>query len=354
MNPLAPGEFRPDTVYLNTAAYCLPPARGLAAVRAVTEDWAAGLATPHAHNDKVNELRAAFARLLGGATPDDIAIGDNVSALIAPIVAGLPAGAEVLMAEGDFASVTNPFRYRGDLTVRTMPLERLAAEVRAETALVAVSVTQSADGRTIDPAELRAVTRAHGARLLLDASQAAGWLPLHFADADYWVCATYKWLLGARSVSLFAVQPDALDTNRPVSPGWYAAADRWAEMYASQRLADTARRFDHSPDWLGVVAALAGLQLIEELTVDAIQAHDLALATHFRDGLADVGLPAAPARSPIVTIPGAGEAADRLAEAGVITTARGGGLRCAFHIYNSLDDVERTLKALAGLGFQQR
>ncbi|RDI68885.1 aminotransferase class V-fold PLP-dependent enzyme [Nocardia pseudobrasiliensis] len=347
MDPLAPGEFRSETVYLNTASYGLPPARALASVAAVTERWAGGYGSPSTHDDQVETLRASFARLLSGATADDVAIGHGVGSLIGPAAVALPPGAEVLVPEDDFASVPNPFRYRGDLIVRAVPLARLAEEVRPQTALVAASVVQSADGRAIDPAELRAVTRANDAWLLLDATQAAGWLPLRFDDADFWVCATFKWLLGARSVSLLAVHPSIADAVRPVSPGWYAAADRWAEMYAPQRLSDTVRRLDDTPDWLGVVYSVAGLRLIEELGVEAIGRHNRALATRFRDGLTELGLPSIAGDSPIVTLPGAGEFADRLAESGIVTSARDGGLRVSFHVHNGSDDVERALKALA-------
>ncbi|MFF0494443.1 aminotransferase class V-fold PLP-dependent enzyme [Nocardia sp. NPDC004068] len=347
MDALAGGEFRVESVYLNTASYGLPPERGLAAVREVTERWAVGAGAPSVHDDQVDVLRAAFARLLAGATGADVAVGHGVGSLVGSAAAALPPGAEVLVPEGEFASVPNPFRYRGDLSVRAVPLERLAEEVRPRTALVATSVVQSADGRAIDPAALRATTRAHNAWLLLDATQAAGWLPLRFDDADFWVCGTFKWLLGARSVSLMAVQPALADTVRPVTPGWYAAADKWAEMYAPQQLARTARRFDDTPDWLGVVAAVAGLSLIEELTVEAVGRHDRALADRFRRGLADLGLTPVPGDSPIVTLPGAGEFARRLDDSGIITSARDGGLRFSFHIHNGSDDVDRALKALA-------
>ncbi|WP_019930630.1 aminotransferase class V-fold PLP-dependent enzyme [Nocardia sp. BMG111209] len=349
MQPLAPGEFAPDATYLNTASYGLPPARVLAAVRAVTDDWAAGRAAPNAHDDRVDSARAAFARLLTGATAGDVAVGSTVAALIGPVAAALPAGAEVLVAAGDFASVPGPFRYRGDLSLRTVPLERLAAEVRPQTALVAASLVQSADGRLLDLAELRTATRAHGARLLLDASQAAGWLPLHFDDADYWVCATFKWLLGARSVTFLAAGPEATESLRPLAPGWYAAADRWSEMYAPQRLAATIRRLDDTPDWLGVTATLAGLDLVEHLTVDAVRAHDLTLADHFRTGLSALSIPVLPAPgSPIVTIPDATRLAPLLSPAGIVATARNANLRFSFHLHNTIDDVDHALKTLGG------
>ncbi|MGW4772311.1 aminotransferase class V-fold PLP-dependent enzyme [Nocardia sp. NPDC004278] len=347
MSSLAPDEFTTETVYLNTASHGLPSARSLAAVQEINAFWAAGRGAPATRDDLVPELRAGFARLLAGASVDDIALGATVAGLIAPVVAALPPGAEVLLAEGEFSSVSMPFVHRGDLAVRFVPLERLAEEVRPETALVAVSVVQSKDGRTTDMPLLRAATRAHNARLLADATQAAGWLPLRFDDADYWVCATFKWLIGARSVTFFAAAPEAAAELRPISPGWYAAADRWAELYDPIALSSTAQRFDSTPDWLGVIAALAGLSLLEELTIDKIGAHNRELATRFRTGLAELGFQSVPADSAIISVPGAGDAAARLEAAGIITSARGGGLRFSFHLYNSTDDVDRALTALA-------
>ncbi|UGT62361.1 aminotransferase class V-fold PLP-dependent enzyme [Nocardia asteroides] len=349
-DPLAPGEYAPEVTYLNTASHGLLPARGRAVLETVQAGWSSGRSTPGDYDHLVPELRASFARLLTGATADDIAIGGTVAGLIGRVAAALPAGAEVLVAEGDFASVPNPFRFRGDLDVRAVPLEKLAVEVRAETALIAVSLTQSADGRTVDPAALRAAAHANGARLLIDATQAAGWLPLRFADADFWVCASFKWLLGARSVSLLAVQPEALDGAVPVGAGWYAGADPWGDMYGAGPLAATAHRLDDTPDWLGVAAAIAGLGLVHELGVAAIGAHDRTLAAAFRAGLAELGLAAVPGDTPIVTVPGAAAHATALAAGGVVGSARGGGLRVSFHLYNTGADVERALAVLREAG----
>ncbi|MFQ6324990.1 aminotransferase class V-fold PLP-dependent enzyme [Nocardia sp. CWNU-33] len=346
MTSLAPAEFSPETTYLNTASYGLPSARALAAVRDANTQWAAGRGGPMVHDTVVPELRAAFARLLEGATVADIAFGSGVAGLIAPIAVALPPGSEVLLAEGEFSSVSMPFVHRGDLSVRFVPLERLAEEVRPETALVAVSVVQSKDGRIVDLSILHAATQAHNARLLVDATQAASWLPLRFADADYWVCAAFKWLIGARSIAFFAATPETAADIRPVGPSWYAAADAWAELYDPIALATTTRRFDATPDWLGAIAASAGIELIEELTVDKIGAHNLDLADRFRTGLTELGYEPVPGPSAIVSVPGAGDAAAYLEQADIIASVRGGGLRFAFHLYNSTTDVDRTLDAL--------
>ncbi|NUS44396.1 MAG: aminotransferase class V-fold PLP-dependent enzyme [Mycobacteriaceae bacterium] len=347
MTGLAPEEFRPETTFLNTASYGLPPARALDARRGVIEAWAAGRSTPGDHDGLVDEVRAGFARLLPGAAAADVSVQSGVAPALAAVVAALPTGAEVLTAAGEFGSLSAPFVHRGDLSVRFVPLERLVDEVRPTTALVAVSVVQSADGRVVDLDLLAAAARAHGARVLVDATQALGWLPLRFSSADYWVCGTFKWLLGARSVAFFAVAPEVRDELVPVAPGWYAAADKWSEMYAPARLADTARRFDTTPDWLGVVETAAGLSLIEELGPPAIGAHDLALAARFRAGLAELGYAPVPAESAIVAVPGAEAAAGRLYESGVIASPRAGNLRFSFHLYNTTGDVDRALETLA-------
>ncbi|RJO73521.1 aminotransferase class V-fold PLP-dependent enzyme [Nocardia panacis] len=346
MTSLAPQEFALETTWLNTASHGLPAARSLAAVRDITERWAAGRTTPMEDATIVDRFRAACARLLDGASGEHIAIGSSVAALIAPVAAALPPGAEVLLVEGEFSSVSAPFVHRSDIVSRFVSLEELIYAVRPQTALVAVSVVQSADGRVIDLPRLRAAATANGARLLVDASQAAGWFPLSFADADYWVCATFKWLIGARSANFFAAGPQAAATLRPLGPGWYAAADRWAEMYHPVALADTTRRFDSTPDSLGVYAALGGLSLIEELGIEKIGAHNIALADSLRAGLTALGYEPVWANSAIVSVPGAGALADRLREADIVASARNGGLRFAFHLYNDGVDVERALAAL--------
>lgn len=337
-------EFAPETVYLNTAGMGLPPARTVAALREAIADQAAGRTDVVAYDGPVNASRRAFARLAGVAERQ-VAIGATAAEQVAVVAAALPEGAEVLVAAGEFTSVTAPFQHRPGLRVRVVPLERLAEAVTPGTALVAVSVVQSADGRLVDLEAVREATRRAGARLLLDATQAAGWLPLvpHAAAADYLVCAAYKWLLAPRGVSFLVVAEDAMPGLRPIAPGWYAGEDPWADCYDRVVLARSARRFDHSPAWLPFVGATQSLALIEELTPALIGAHDRALAARCREGLRALGHQPVAADSAIVSVAGLGDVAKQLAEGGVRVSARAGGLRIAFHLYNTEAEVDRLL-----------
>ncbi|MEY9968235.1 selenocysteine lyase/cysteine desulfurase [Streptacidiphilus sp. MAP12-16] len=345
---LAPAEFAPDTSYLNTASMGLPPARTRSAMEADLAAWAAGRSDPVGYDVPVGASRASFARLVGART-ENVAIGGAVSGLVGLIAASLPGGAEVLLAAGDFTSLTQPFRSRDDLSVRTVPLDRLGEAVGERTALVAVSAVQSADGRVADVSALRAATQQHGARLLVDATQAAGWLELRADQADFLVCGAYKWLLAPRGTAFLAVSPEAAETLRPIAPGWYAGEDPWASCYDSVTFATDARRFDISPAWSAFVGTQTSLELVEELTPARIGRHDLALADRFRTGLATLGHQATPGRSAIVSVPGLGGAAAALARADVVLSARAGNLRAAFHLYNSSADVDRALDVLSCL-----
>lgn len=345
---LAPEEFAPETVYLNTASLGLPAARTVKALRDATDVWAAGRTDVVGYDVDVRLARERFARLVG-TTPDRVAIGSQVSGLTGIVANSLPEGASVLVAEGDFTSLTQPFVSRADLRLTFVPLDRIIDSVEPGIDLVAVSAVQSADGRVTDIAALSEQVRARGARLLVDATQAAGWLPLNAADADYLVCGTYKWLTSPRGVAFLVLHPDADKTLRQLTPGWYAGDDPWAECYTSVRFAESARRFDLAPVWLSFVGTATALGLIEEIGVDAIHGHDTALAQRLRTGLAEFGYEATPGASAIVSVPGLGWAHERLIEAGVVVSNRAGNLRAAFHFYNSAADVDRVLEAVSTL-----
>ncbi|GLW13348.1 hypothetical protein Stsp01_00910 [Streptomyces sp. NBRC 13847] len=347
--PLGGAEFAPETTFLNSASSGLLPARSAAALRAALDESASYGTMGRDYFGAATASRAAFARLVG-VPAERVAVGSSVAVQSGFVAGSLPAGAEVLVPEGDFSSLVNPFAARPDLTLRTAPLEALADAVRPGTALVAFSAVQSVDGRIADLAAIRDAARAHGARTYLDATQAAGWLPLPAADFDFVVAGAFKWLLCPRGTTFMAFGGElGAGTPWPAAPhaGWVAGEDPGASNYGPIRPATTARRFDEPHAHYSYVGAERSLALIEELGVDAVHAHNTALAAHYRAGLAERGLTPVPAPgSAIVSTPGLTDAEHRLTEAGVRIAVRGGLLRASFHLYNSTDDVERLLSLL--------
>lgn len=356
---LVRAEFAPKNTFLNTASNGLLPARTVAALQEAALLRAEGGPLDPLYED-VETARAVFARL-AGVPVGRVAAGSSVSAHTGLVAASLPAGAEVLTAEGDFTSVVNPFHARGDLKVRAVPLERLAESVRPGTALVAVSSAQSADGRIADLPALREAAREHGARTYVDVSQSAGWLPIKADAQDFTVSVGYKWLLGPHGVAFLVVPENSQDSAgsgssedfgglTPILAGWVAGENPWDSCYGPlAELAHSARRFDLPPDLAAYAGMRRSLELVEELGVDAVHAHDLALADRFRTGLAALGHEPVPAPgSAIVSVPGLGDRRPRLNSAGIQTAERAGNLRVSFHLYNTSDDVDRLLDVLSG------
>jgi selenocysteine lyase/cysteine desulfurase len=328
--------------YLNTASVGVPPVRVTEAVLESVRRWGSGGYSPPEFDAPVATARAAFAALVGVA-PAQVAIGPAVSVLLGPIAAAVPDGASVVVARGEFTSVSFPFAVQQGRGVRVTEVEpdRLV-ERAADADVVAVSVVQSGDGRIADLDGLRAVRERHGTRVVLDVTQAAGWLPLSLGWADVVVGGGYKWLLSPRGTAWMAVRPgsDAAEAV-PHLAGWYASEQPWGGIYGLPPvLAADARRFDTSPAWTCQVGAAEVLPWLAGLDVAAVHAHCAGLADALRAAL---GMP--PAGSAIVSV-AAPDAIDRLTAAGVRAAARAGGARLAFHLYNTADDLDRAIDAL--------
>ncbi|MFE7777538.1 aminotransferase class V-fold PLP-dependent enzyme [Streptomyces sp. NPDC057445] len=348
METLGGAEFAPTSTYLNTSSCGLLPRRSVEAVRKLAQEIADGRPEGSGSSESVEAARASFARLVG-VSADRVATGGSVAVHVGLIAASLPAGAEVVVPEGEFSSMVTPFTTRGDLKVRYAPLDGIAGAVGPGTTLVALSAVQSADGRIADLSAVRASAAAHGARVLLDASQAAGWLPVDAGAYDYTVTAAFKYLLCPRGASFLTVTEAAQESLVPAHAGLFAAEDPSGSTYGPvEEFARSARRYDEPPSFLAYHAAEQSLPLLEKIGVDAVHAHNTALAARFRAGLVELGHSPVPGDSGIVAVPGLGERQPRLARAGVVVSARAGNLRASFHLYNSEADVDRALDVLSG------
>jgi selenocysteine lyase/cysteine desulfurase len=333
--------WSPETIYLNTASYGLPPAPAWDALQAVLEDWRGGRTSWEQWGDATERARELFAQTIGVPT-EWIATGANTSSMVGLMAASLPHGARVLSAEPEFTSLLWPFLAQGrGIEVKCVAVDQLLESIDERTDVVAVSIVQSATGEVTHLASVVDAAEAHDARVVVDATQACGWLPVDATRVDLLACSAYKWLCSPRGTAFASIRPEVREQLTPAAAGWYAGEDPHASYYGPPlRLARDARRFDVSPAWFPWAGAAPTLELLLDIGIDRIHEHDLRLANSFREGL---GLPAGDSAIVSVELP---EAEERLGGSRVMAAARAGLLRTSWHVYNTDDDVRELLELL--------
>jgi selenocysteine lyase/cysteine desulfurase len=334
--------WTPAGVYCNTASYGLPPRPAWDALQAALGDWQGGRTSWEHWGASTETSRAAFARLVG-VDAGRVAVGATVSELVGAIVTALPAGTRVVVPEIEFASNLFPYLVQNRLDVRTVPVADVADAVAQGAGAVAFSAVQMSTGEVADVDAILGAASAVDAVTICDATQAAGWLPIDAGRFDALVCGAYKWLMSPRGSAFLTVSDRLLADALPHSAGWYAGEDVHTSYFGPPlRLAHDARRFDLSPAWFSWVGTAPALELIEEIGVQTIHDHNVALANRFRVG---VGMEAADSAIVSADVP---DAAERLAQAGIVTAMRGGRLRTSWHVYNDERDVDQVLDVVLG------
>jgi len=342
-------DLPPNTSYLDSATYGLPPRQTVQAMHRAIDDWQAGSADWVRDWDSVGEsCRVDFAALIG-TRADSVALLPTVSTGVAIVAASLGPDDEVVIPDDEFASVNYPLlvaqRQRG-VRIKTVPLPELAVHVSPSTTLVAFSLVQMQSGRAAPIAEVLAATRAVGARTLVDATHAVPFVPLdgEIGRIDYLVCAAYKHLLCPRGVSFMYIARERWDEVPPILANWRSTSAPYGQYFGGGlELAPNAARFDVSLAWFSWVGAHVSLGLLADWHRQGLLPEAVALAGRLS---AQLGLE--PPLGTVVGVPvaDAETVRVRLAESGIKAAVRGTNVRLSTHVYTSAADVDRAAKAL--------
>ena len=226
-------EIPEDIVYLN-CAYMSPqlrPAReaGEKAVSRKSRPWEI---TPDLFFEDAEEIRALFARLVGGDT-EGVAIVPSVSYGISVAAANVPVreGEKLIILEDQFPS--NVYAWGGlaeQSGARLVTLPRpedldwtraLLEEIDTDTAVVAVPNCHWTDGSLVDLASVGESAHEAGAALVVDAIQSLGAHPFDVSEVrpDFLVAASYKWLFGPYGVGYMYVGEEYRE-GKPIEHNW--------------------------------------------------------------------------------------------------------------------------------------
>ncbi len=362
--------------YLNNASYSPLPrivrVAGDAGVAAKSTPWTIDAGATAAQAEAV---RAAAARFIG-ATADDIAIIPSVAYGVATAAANLPIphGSRILLAHGEFPSQSLAWAQQAAIRGATLDIvprpehgdwtEALLARVHQPglppVSLAALTPLHWTDGSLIALPRVATALHAQGAAIVVDATQAAGILPLDVAalGADFLVFPTYKWLLGPYTLAFLYVAP-ARQGGTPLE--WHGGNHEGGSnpfTGAVPALLPSARRFDMGERFnpVSLPMALAGMDLLQSWGHDAVTARLRSLTDALAAAAEALGWMAVPAglRAPHILglhpPPGMAVAATvaRLAARGVFVAERGDVMRLGVHVFNDEEDTRRFGAGLGG------
>jgi selenocysteine lyase/cysteine desulfurase len=321
----------------------------------------------------VERLRGLFGRLIG-ADAEGVALvtATSYGFAVAARNLRLRSGDRILVLAGEYPSGIFSWRTAARKTgAEIVTVVREPGETWTDAILsvlderirvVSVPQVHTTDGALVDLEAVADRTHALGARLVIDACQSAGVMPIDVERLrpDFLVTVGYKWLLAPFSLAYLYVADEHRD-GEPLEENWivrvgaedFTGLDDYSDEYQPG-----ARRFDMGArtSFNLTPMAIAAIEQLLEWRLPRIAATLQETTATLAARASELGLRPPPADRRAPHILGLGlpaEARERalpaLAAANCFAAMRGGSLRIAPHLHTTPDDVDRLIGALAGV-----
>ena len=356
---------------LNNCSQAPQTERTLAAAEAFLESWGRDGMDWDRWLEEVEGAKAEFARLIN-ALPDEIAVTTSVSAATAGVAGaiGFEGGRrKVVVTEAEFPTVGHVWlaQQRLGATVEWVPVRDGMVDPAAfdeavdeRTRVVSACHGYYQNGFRQDVAAIAERAHACGAWLFVDAYQTAGTcaVDVKALGVDFLASGTLKYLMGTAGIAFLYIRPELIEQLKPVVTGWFGRAEPFAFDVRTLDWSASARRFETgTPPVVNAYIARAGLAMINEIGPAAIEAWSDRLSRRLLEGGRARGLTVhgttdlrRKTASTAFLCPGDSHAVEaRLRERGVLASARGPVIRLAPHFYNTLEEMDAALDALAGI-----
>ena len=238
-----------------------------------------------------------------------------------------------------------------------IPLENFTKLIDEDTQLVAVTQVCFRNGAMLDIAGIARLAHSSGAKILLDCYQAVGSVTVDVKqlDVDFAVGGMLKYLLGTAGLGFLYVRAELIPRLLPSHSGWFAQENIAAMDITANRPSPSARRFEAgTPAVVNCYAVEAGLKIILEVGTDTIENRIRRLTRLCMERLEEIGWASVTPRQEerhgamiCVRARDVAQLFSALMERDIVTSFRDDNLRASFHFYNSEDDVETFVAALA-------
>ena len=354
-------------VYLDTAAKAPLPRCAEEAMISYMADMWERVGERSFSMQEVERTRETLARLVG-VPSTTVSFIKNTSEGI-NIVAqglGLEAGDKVLISEFEHSACVLPWRRLEKIGVEVevvrgsagrIPPENFIEKMDDRTRAVGVSWVAYGTGYRFDIPTIAAACRERDIVLVVDGIQGVGVLatPLTQLGADVVVAGGFKGLLSPTGTGFLYCREGFASRIEPayVARFSFASDDKWKRPL---ELATDARRFEFgNPNYLGIWVMRHCLELILSIGLEQIERRVRGLTTYLYEQVEELGFKVVTPkawheRAGILSfdVPEPESVKRRLMERKIVVNVRDGGtLRAAPHFYNSREDIDILVDALA-------
>jgi len=314
--------------------------------------------------EKTAEVRGMVASFIG-SSPNEIAFTLCTGSGLNIVVNGTEwgRGDNVVFPEWEHNPLDTMVLRRHGVEARSVKVREgrveladLEKAVDDDTKLVQVSQVSYVNGYRFNLRDVAEIVHEHGAKLLVDATQAIGALATDVgrSEVDYLAAAPYKYLMGPAGLAFLYVKREHIEGLTPDRVGWKNQI-REGEHAEKPQEQGTAEKFEYGTmHFQGIYGLERSLEYINRLGIGAIERRDLELSDYLWTRLNNLGrrmYTPPDTRSTIVSFynDDATELSARLMAERVKVTGReahGAHIRVSPHFYNTKGDIDHFLAKL--------
>jgi len=357
------------TSYINAANVSLMP---LCSAKVIT-DWQTDVAingclnfNDYAEDTAFDGLRKEAA-ILFSCKEEDIAGGSSYTELLNSIAwAIMPQkGQNVVSTQIVFPSTIYPWTrvsHHTSCEIRLVKgtngytnFDEIIKQIDHNTAVVSISHVEYTGGQLYDLKRLSSIAHDHGALVVVDATQSAGAISIDApaSGADVIISGSYKWLCGPFGAAVMYLSPDLQKKLEPGFVGFRSHNDMWNLDPSRLEYSPTAKKFESSTMAFGCIKGLErSIKYLTDIGIDKIYDYNMYLSNKLIDGLTalDVNIVSSlklEERTSIITCTiknkDSLEIVNALKQRDVVAHKRQEFIRFSPHLYNSIEDIEKTL-----------
>lgn len=345
--------------YLNTAAFGLiDPALKTGADAFYTNLAREGSPVAEHWRDEMQpQIRQNLASFLGTES-SQVAMIPNFSWGLNALVHSLRGNERILLYRGDYPSVSEPFVMNGfqiswvdSLDDFNLPVDEILSQIRRHNVdILVLSHVQYNSGYTLDLRLIGDGCREHGVWFIVDATQSLGAMPLNASalPVDVLISSHYKWMNAGFGTGSIYCSTDFLQAFPPKSGGansYLKPGQNWKEE-APMRAWEPGH-----PNMYALNILDASIRQKQAAGLSEIASHNMALTGVLHETIAGRVLPLIGAatmenRCSILVFEDKDGLAQRLSDAGITATIRGGRVRISIHAHNTDADIRACANAL--------